>query len=204
MKKKNGFTLIELIISFSLITVISLSFFKTVLTLQEQQLKNIARNNFKSFIIVLNNSIQDDFINDKIESIVACGNTCYDITYKNKGVTRLEYDKNLNAIVYGNLKEKLPKDYKLIGKIEFTTYIGDTERINSYIALNINLKSNFDNKIENVKYMYQYDKEEGDIELDNSYILNDENLVNLDYPILGICHGAKLLKPYSKQNIYIM
>ena len=166
MKKKNGFTLVELIVSFALITVISLSFFKTVLTLQEQQLKNIARNNFKSFTITLNNLIQKDFINDKIESIIACGNTCYDITYKSKGIMRLNYDADLNAIVYGDKKEKIPNDYKLIGKIEITNHTSEVVGINSYIVLNINLKGNFDSKIENIKYMFQYDKEETNIELD--------------------------------------
>lgn len=32
--------------------------------------------------------------------------------------------------------------------------------------------------------------------------LSDEELVNLGYPILGICHGAKILKEYSNTNLY--
>ena len=32
--------------------------------------------------------------------------------------------------------------------------------------------------------------------------LSDEELVNLGYPILGICHGAKILKEYTNTNLY--
>ena len=35
-------------------------------------------------------------------------------------------------------------------------------------------------------------------------LLNNEQLVELDYPILGICHGAKLLEPYNKNNLFLL
>lgn len=166
MKNKKGFTLVELIVSFALITAISLVFFKTILSLQQQQLENIARNNFKSFTIVLNNSIQKDFLNDNIEKIISCGENCYDITYTANGIVRLSVDKENGTITYGSIKEKLPNDYKFIGNIEFTSYINNFEGNDSYIALNLNLKSNYESKIENIKYLYQYDSDNGVIELD--------------------------------------
>lgn len=166
MNNKKGFTLVELIVSFALITTISLVFFKTILSLQQQQLENIARNNFKSFTIVLNNSIQKDFLNDNIEKIISCGENCYDITYTANGIVRLSVDKENGTITYGSIKEKLPNDYKFIGNIEFTSYINNFEGNDSYIALNLNLKSNYESKIENIKYLYQYDSDNQIIELD--------------------------------------
>lgn len=165
MNNKKGFTLVELIVSFALITAVSLAFFKTILVLQQEQLKNIAKNSYKAFTVVLNNSIQKDFLNDNIEKIISCGENCYDITYTTNGIVRLSIDKEKNTITYGNIKEKLPKDYKFINNIEFTSYINSYEGNDSYIALNLNLKSSYEKKIENIKYVYQYDSDNGIIEL---------------------------------------
>ena len=44
--KKNGFTLIELLVCFILITFVSLSLFKTVLSLSQKQIKNISYNEY--------------------------------------------------------------------------------------------------------------------------------------------------------------
>jgi len=166
MNNKKGFTLVELIVSFALITAVSLAFFKTILVLQQEQIKNIAINSYKAFTVVLNNSIQKDFLNDNIEKIISCGENCYDITYTRNGITRLSIDKENNTITYGNIKEKLPKDYKFINNIEFTSYINSYEGNDSYVALNINIKSNYEKDIENIKYVYQYDSDNGIIELD--------------------------------------
>ena len=156
-----GFTLVELIVSFVLITVISLALFKTTLTLQEQQQRNIAKNKYKSFLIVLNNIIQMDFTEDKMKSVTSCGNNCYNIVYENGGEKRLSIDTDNNVITYGSTKEKLPDDYKLIGNIEFTSYVGDRVGYDSFVLLTISIKSNYDSKIDKIKYMYQYDSDFG-------------------------------------------
>ena len=106
MKNKKGFTLVELIVSFALITAISLAFFRTILSLQQEQLKNIAKNNYKAFTIVLNNSIQKDFLNDNIEKVISCGDSCYDISYTKNGIVRLELDKEKNIIKMPTLSEE--------------------------------------------------------------------------------------------------
>ena len=166
MKNKKGFTLVELIVSFVLITVISISLFKTVLHLQEKQQLNLAKNNFKAFTTILNNSLQKDLLNDKIESVIACGSMCYDITYTKKGKVTLSYDEKTNTISYGNVKEKIPKDYKFLDDIKVTSYIGTGDGFNSYLTVSMSMKSNFEDKINNIKYMYQYDSEENEIIID--------------------------------------
>ena len=152
-----GFTLVELIVSFVLITVISLALFKTTLTLQQQQQHSISKNKYKSFLIVLNNTIQMDFIGDTMKSVTSCGNNCYDIVYENGGEKRLSVEDNI--ITYGSTKEKLPSDYKFIGDIEFTSYVGDSAGYDSFILLTISIKNSYDSKIDKIKYMYQYDSD---------------------------------------------
>ena len=151
MNKKRGFTLVELIVSFVLITVISLAFFRTVLVLQEQQLENIASNKFKTFTMRLNSLIQNDFLNDKIESINRCGINCYEIVYLKKGEIILEINNENDVLSYGEDKEEIPKDYKVIDNMELTSYKSDLEGYNSYIVLNMKLKSNYSSKLENIQ-----------------------------------------------------
>ena len=152
-----GFTLVELIVSFVLITVISLALFKTTLTLQQQQQINLSKNKYKTFLISLNNTIQMDFMGDKVKSITSCGNNCYDIVYENVGEKRLSVADNI--ITYGSTKEKLPSDYKFIGDIEFTSYTSDRVGYDSFILLTISIKNSYDSKIDKIKYMYQYDSD---------------------------------------------
>ena len=64
--KKNGFTLIELLVCFILITFVSLSLFKTVLSLSQKQIKNISYNEYLTFASVLSNTLQKDFEEKRI------------------------------------------------------------------------------------------------------------------------------------------
>ena len=94
-----------------------------------------------------------------MQSVTSCGNNCYDIVYENGGVKRLSVEDNI--ITYGSTKEKLPSDYKFIGDIEFTSYVSDSAGYDSYILLTISIKNSYDSKIDKIKYMYQYDSENG-------------------------------------------
>lgn len=158
MKNNRGFTLIEVLVTFTLITGVSIAFFKTTISLQQQQLKNIAKNDYKAFAIVLNNSIRSDFLNNKITKISSCGTNCYNILYEDEEVN-LSIDTENNAIVYGDTMEVIPKDYKLIGGIEVNNYVGTGDGNDSYIAFSISLKSNYEKNINSIKYMYQYDSD---------------------------------------------
>ena len=162
---KKGFTLIELIVSFVLITVVSISLFKTVLTVQQRQSQNIAINKFRSFELLLNNEIEQDFQDDEIESVDECGLNCYNITFKNKGTVTISIDSDNNIITYGNIKEEIPESYKLINRMTVTKYESETNGINSYVILEIPIKSSLEPKLKSLKYMYTYDSNEGEIEL---------------------------------------
>ena len=161
--KNKGFTLIELIVSFALITVISVSLFKTVLSVQQRQSQNIAINKFKAFQLLLNTEIENDFLKEEIESVDECGTNCYDIEYKNKGVKRLSIDIIDNVITYGSFREHLPDNYKLIDNMTIKKYESTTEGINSYIFLNIPIKSSLEPSLDSLKYMHTYDSTENSI-----------------------------------------
>ena len=172
MKKKNGFTMVELLVSLVLITTLSIALFKVVANIQKKEQINIARNSLTAFKAVLNNNIETDFINDTITELYSCGDNCFDITYKNKGKVRLNLEDNI--ITYGSMKEELPKNYKLYSNISITFYESDEENKNAYVLLTITIKGDLEKGFENIKYMYLYNSKENPI--------NDNSLkVTLDY-----------------------
>ena len=79
MKKKNGFTMVELLVSLVLITTLSIALFKVVANIQKKEQMNIARNSLTAFKAVLNNNIETDFINDTITELYSCGDNCFDM-----------------------------------------------------------------------------------------------------------------------------
>lgn len=163
---KRGFTLVEVIVSFVLITAVSLALFRTTISIQEKQKENMAINSFKAFNIAINNEIQYDFLTDIILSTTSCGENCYDIVFKNRGTVRTTLDKEDGIITYGGFKEKLPDNYKFYGDMLITSYSSDNVGLNSYVVMTIPVKSNYEPNLSSIKYMYQYDKNNPDVSVD--------------------------------------
>ena len=186
---KKGFTLIEVIVSFVLVTAISLALFKTVLAMQQRQKVNIALNQFKSFNLMINNEIQYDFLTDKILSTSACGTNCYDITFEKKGTVRITMNKEDGTITYGSFKEKLPVDYTFYDDMTITSYTSSTSGLNSYVVLTIPVKSNYEPNLSNIKYMYQYDSTKTG-EVDLNYPSMDDIFANK----IGVSGNGELFK----------
>ncbi len=157
MMKNKGFTLLELIVSFVLITVLSLALFRTVLGIQKIQKQTIYQNQFKSLSIVLNNEIQNDFYKDKITSVTACGTNCYDILYQGKGTVRISIDRDNDTIRYGDIKEKLPEGYILYDDLDIEQFTTSESGYNSYFVLTIPIKSSLESNLNDLKYIYLYD-----------------------------------------------
>ena len=153
---QKGITLVELLVSFSIITILSLGLFKATLNIEEKQMINISKNNFVSFNSIINNSIQNDFLTKEINSFTQCGTNCYEIKYKGNEIKKLELNKDKKIISYGDVKEKLPNNYFFYDDIKLTEYTSTDNESNSYILLNIPIRSNFDSNKKDIKIMYQY------------------------------------------------
>ena len=153
---QKGITLVELLVSFSIITILSLGLFKATLSIEEKQMINITKNNFVSFNSIINNSIQNDFLTKEINSFTQCGTNCYEIKYKGNEIKKLELNKDKKIISYGDVKEKLPNNYFFYDDINLIKYTSSDNENNSYILLNIPIRSNFNSNKKDIKIMYQY------------------------------------------------
>jgi len=180
MKNKRGFTLVELLVSFVLITAVSFALFRTVLSLQQKQQVNLAKNKYKAFTTVLNNTLQKDFLTDKVLSITDCGTNCYEIIYEKNGNIQLTLDRENNTVTYGSTKQELPGDYKFYDDMNVRTYNNpNTNGLDSFVIISLPIKSSLSPELEEIKYMYQYDNAQNDTYVDPS-IEYSTLLVNLD------------------------
>ncbi len=160
MKNRRGFTLVELLVCFTLITILSISLFKTVLVLQQKQKKDLVYNQYIAFVATFNNSLEKDLINDTITNFTSCGTNCYDINFEKGGVKRLSIDKTNNSIVYGTVKEKLPSNYTFNNDLNINVSkasVVPEDNYDSIITITIPIKSNLVDYSSDIKYVYQYD-----------------------------------------------
>ena len=89
---KKGFTIIELLVSFVLISVVTFALFRTVLNIERIQQRNIYENLFQSFQTIISKDLGNDLLNKKIASISKCGTNCYDINYEKTGNIQLKIE----------------------------------------------------------------------------------------------------------------
>ena len=175
--KKNAFTIVELIVSFILVSFVTFALFRTVLSLQRVQQKNIYQNAYESFQIVLNKTLGKDLREKTITSVSSCDANCYDITYTD-GTVRLSIDKENGIFTYGPTKEKIPKKYKFMDDLSITKYVSNSSGVNSFISIVFSLKSEYSEKIDELKYLYTYDSAESNVTYtnisDNTLIFEEE------------------------------
>lgn len=168
---KRGFTIIELLVSFVLISIVTFALFRTVLSIERIQQQNIYDNMFQSFQTMISKDLGNDLLNKKIISISKCDTNCYDINYEKYGTIQLKIDKDNGIFTYGNITEALPKKYKFIDDIQVEKLITNENNINSYITITLFIKSEYSDNIKSLKYMYVFDSKEDEIgfdDIDNS------------------------------------
>ena len=188
MKKKNGFTMVELLVSLVLITTLSLALFKTVANIQKKEQMSIARNSLTAFKTVLNSNIENDFVDDIITDIYSCGDNCFDMTFKKKGTVRLSVEDNI--LTYGTMKEEIPKNYKLYSNMSITFYESDEENKNAYVLLTLPLKGDLEKGFDNVKYMYLYNSKENPINDNSIKVTLDHNNNKNEKTYIKVLNGS--------------
>lgn len=141
--KKNGFTLVELLVAISLTLGVFIVLFQIILVLKNTyQTSNTKIDilNKKSVIVEKMYSDLNDF---KIQSVIQCGDYCLDFTMVDSTVKRFSIDKENLLISYGDYVIKLDSTYS-IGNIYFsndlTNYLS-SELSNGLLKISIPIYS---------------------------------------------------------------
>lgn len=156
---KKAFTLVELIVSFVMISILSVVVFRTVVNVQRKQMRNIAYNSLVTFHSTINTVVQNDLTNKIIEEIEFCGRNCYKIKYLDEEIKELSIDSERRLIRYGGLLERLPESFHFYRDIVIQEDLFDAEvgNLNALVVIRIPLNSTILPNDRDLIYVYQYD-----------------------------------------------
>lgn len=163
---RKAFTLIELVVSFAMISVLSLVVFRTVINVQQKQLKNIAYSNYVTFHSAVNTTIQRDLTNKIIEELEFCGRNCYKIKYANEATKELSINTESRTIKYGSFVERLPDSFSFYMDMIISEDVFDIEtegEFNAMLTIRIPISSTLIPNERDLIYVYQYNSESNPI-----------------------------------------
>lgn len=107
MKNNKGFTLVELIASFTLALIIMFFLFQIVIAVKELYVSS----GMKTELLIKQANLEKQLVTDLKEKdltkISSCGEDCYTFSYNNSASKTLQVDRNHNTIQYGDYKVTL-------------------------------------------------------------------------------------------------
>lgn len=151
MRNNKGFSMIELIVSFSITTVIVVMLLQIVLVLKDVYTKSSIKTALLNKQNIIVNLIYTDILDNELSSVTSCGDYCAIFTFNNIGTKRLSSSDNI--ISYGDYTAELVGG-STIGKISLVT---STEDSVIYVNLPITHKlfNNKDFGIRIVHYLHE-------------------------------------------------
>lgn len=168
MKNQKGFTLVELIASFTLALVIMFFLFQIVITVKELYVSSGLKTEMLIRQANLERQIGLDFKEKTLTKVATCGADCYRLTFGDNSTKDLKVDRTKNTVSYGAYQISI-QDGSKIGNFTITknTVSGVSSGKNNTILLidipitnNVVTGRNF-----GVHMVYQYDSRMIDIGL---------------------------------------
>lgn len=108
MKKNQGFSIIELIVSFALTMIIVVILFEIIISLKNVYESSVTKSALVSRQNILTDYIYSDLNDFGLASVTACGNNCIQFMYKNGDIKNLsweyEYDTDLQKQSFQKIK----------------------------------------------------------------------------------------------------
>ena len=176
---KKGFTLVELIVSFSLTVVISIFLIQLILSLKSLYDNSGIKTEILNKQSLISNQINKTFNKKKISSLSSCGENCININYIDNTTDILKIDYTTNTLQFGSFYSMLPSNTYFKPANVDIIYSGVVDKSSNDALLNINIPiENKDIKNEEFKIniIYQFNSNETNIEYVN-FSSNDNYIV---------------------------
>lgn len=171
MKKelnKKGFTVVELIVSFSLALVIAVFLFQIIINLKNLYTNSVTKTELVNIQSLISRDMNKNF-KKTITNINDCGNKCAEFIYQDGTSDKLEIGDN--SVMFGNYKTKLPEQsYIKNPSINIASSGTFEDKNNSLLIVEVPLFSETLNQEFNIKIIYQFNS--------NKYNLNSVDLAN--------------------------
>lgn len=137
--KNKGFTTIELIVSFALVSVMMILLFELVMNIKTLYLVSGIKTELLTKQALMTRKLNDDLTEYDVTSIVNCGVDCIDITYSSGTTKRLSVDVINGIYTYGNSTIKLIHDSSfLVPTLTFDiSYNAGVSEFDAYFVVKI-------------------------------------------------------------------
>lgn len=111
---RKGMTIVELVVSFSLATIVALFLIQVILFLRDVYIVNMVKSEIVLKQSLISDRLNSLIMNKDIKSITdGCGKDCIAITFGDGSIQNISFDVNNNKIVIGDYVTPLSKDLKL-------------------------------------------------------------------------------------------
>lgn len=150
MKNKKGYTLVEVVVSFSLILIVMIYLLKTIIVVSEKNSELLSIQEFTIYESSLLDKIYND-IDNLVADNVSITQSSSSIVFNDIDKT-LEFNKTDKTIVYNNVIYKLPDN------MEFDNTMFNVSTFSKGYIITVNLKLNDTNQ--KIYIVYQGNHEE--------------------------------------------
>ena len=168
VKNKKGATVVELIVSFTLVTVISIFLFQLVISLKELYDNSIIKTELLNKQSLISNQLNSTLNSKEIATISKCGLYCLNFNYTDGTTDRLVLDLTNKTFEFGTYKTDLPEDSYFANPNIAISYAAtfNTYANNAMVIIDIPIYSD---KIKDqnfgVKVIYQYNSNLNNLEI---------------------------------------
>lgn len=159
MKNNKGASIVELLVSFAIISMVAITMFRTVLVLSDKLADFKTSSDQNLLVGSVTNTIYQDLMGRDLSNLSTCGTNCYNFNYVDGSVEKLSLDTANKLIKYGSNAFKLTNKIGFNGDMTYTDQT-DTSVPNTYfnhiLKVNIPLINTDTNKAFNITIVYQY------------------------------------------------
>ena len=175
---KKGFTVVELIVSFTLAMTISVFLFQIVINLKNLYTNSTIKTELINIQSLVSRQMNENF-KKGIISVDECGDRCYEFFYVDNTSDKLILSDD--SIEFGNYKSKLPKNSYIrnetINISSSTTFSKSFD--DSLLIINVPIyNENFKDEVYNIKIVYPYNSNENDLNFGIEFTMDP---VGFDY-----------------------
>ena len=160
---KKGFTVVELIVSFTLAMTISVFLFQIVINLKNLYTNSTIKTELINIQSLVSREMNENF-KKGIISVDECGDRCYEFFYIDDTSDKLILSDD--SIKFGNYKSKLPKNSYIRNEainISSSSTLSNSFD-NSLLIIDIPIyNENFKEEVYNIKVVYPYNSNENDL-----------------------------------------
>lgn len=114
MKNNKGFSMIELIVSFSITTIIIIMLFQIIIVLKDVHTKSAIKTSLLNKQNILVDMIYKDILDNGLKNVATCGDYCITFNFKNNDTknfsyadSTITYDDYVTSIISGSTVNKI-------------------------------------------------------------------------------------------------